>query len=148
MLNFFDVGLRQPVKLGEQAVYPTTAEAIAYADDFRQNYQDGGDDVYSRHQYFHNMEVDCYVRGCPNYHYQVYGWTVAGFEIGCLDEVELKEDWRGWVLKYNPSTGEWSVLAYTVDDGIPGFKAVKHLYCPTIPIGLEKWTEYEPAPEP
>jgi hypothetical protein len=141
--------LRKLVKLKEQAQYPTTEQAIGYADDFRQNYQDGGGDVYSRHQYLYNEEVDVYVRGCANYHYQVYAWAVAGFEIDCLDEVELKEDWIGWVLEYDPGTGEWHVLAHTRTEGIEGFKAVKHLYCPTIPVGLGGWTAYEPEkPDP
>jgi len=124
--------LRQPVKLGEQAVYPTTEEAIAYADDFRLNYQEGGDDVSSWHQYFHNMEVNAFVMGCPAYHYQVYAWTVVGFEIAYLPEIDLKEHWIGWVLEFDPETEKWKVLAYTRDDGIPGFKVVKHIYCPVV----------------
>lgn len=140
--------MRQPVKLGEQPIYPTTEEAIAYAEHFRTHYQQGGNDTTTTHEYFYNMAVDAYVRGCPNFHYQVYGWTVAGFEIGDISEVAGKEDWIGWVLQYIPAEARWVVLADTRTNGIAGFKEVKHQYCPKAPPTGEKWHEYEPAPIP
>ena len=122
--------LRQPVKLSEQVRYPTTDEAIAYAEDFRLHHQQGYDDTTTSKEYYHNPEVDAYVRGCGNHYYHVYGWTVVGFEIACLDEVELKEGWIGWLLQYLPLEHRWKVIADTRTNGIAGFKEVKHSFCP------------------
>jgi len=53
--------------------------------------------------------------------YTVIAHPPAGFEVAYASDIEGYERFRGWILRYDPLTEEWTLLVASQEVGIDEF---------------------------
>ena len=105
--------------------YPLTAKAIDYAEHYRVNYFIKTGDPKGFHVYQHNRYIDITATGGDRNYFVIYAYPPGGLWFAGIDELELAEDWRGWILLYDPPTQSYKVIACSKDGGHRAFDIAK-----------------------
>lgn len=117
--------MRPAVKRLTAPPYPGTTRAIEYAEDYRVNYFCKTGDPKGFAISHHNRYIDITATGGKNNYFVVYAYPPAGFWYAGLEELELIEPYRAWILLYHPSTQTYKVITNTKNDGYGVFESVK-----------------------
>jgi len=117
--------MRPAVERRTPPPYPGTTRVLDYAEDYRVNHFLKTGDPKGFYLYEHNRYIDVLVCGGLNNYFVIYAYSPAGFWYAGLEELELIEPWRGWILQYHPQTQSYKTLINTKNDGYGPFEALK-----------------------
>jgi len=105
--------------------YPGTAKAIDYAEDYRVNYFVKTGDPKGFNIYEHSRYIDITATGGDRNYFVIYAYPPGGLWFAGIEELELAEHWRGWILLYHPPTQTYEVIVCTKDGGHRAFRIAK-----------------------
>ena len=98
----------RPAEIPELSGYPTYAEALAYAENFRRGagsaYRKFND--YAAFQHSPSMKVA--VRRLHRRVYEVRAYSVNGFDNSILEKPQVEVDFRAWLLTYDSNSRRWA----------------------------------------
>ena len=117
--------MRPAVPRGTFPPYPTTADAMAYAEDYRINHFCHSSDPKDFAIFNHNRYIDITATGGLNDYFVVYAYPPGGFWYAYLIELKQIEPWRGWILQYLARQQTYQIIIQTTHDGHERFLEVK-----------------------